>query len=280
MVQRRLTGNQARRATPRAALLVAVLLSTLLATAARSATDLPEIKARGSLRVLVVLDLPRPEFFSTDATRPGFDRELIEGFANLHGLKLDVTTLPSFDDLIPALLAGKGDAIVGGYRDSAARRRSIGFTTEVFPNRMVIVTIKPHRVVRTVEELRQERVGTTRGTALIEALKVAGLPQENLDDQVPLGTYPQALHSGRITAAAWSVERALLAQREDPTIQLGMYIGEPGSLAFGVRKEDSQLLSALNVYIENTRKAGTWNRLVVKYFGQNALQILHAAAPK
>ena len=85
---------------------------------------------------------------------------------------------------------------------------SIAFTTEVFPNRMVIITVKPHRVVRTVEELRKERVGTTRGTALIEALKAVGFPPDKLDDQIPLGAYPEALHSGRITAA-WSVERAL-----------------------------------------------------------------------
>ena len=58
-----------------------------------------------------------------------------------------------------------------------------------------------------------------------------------------------------------------------------MYIGEPGSLAFGVRKDDSQLLSALNVHIERTRK-GTRSRLVIKYFGENALQVLQAAAAK
>ena len=264
-----------------AAVLVALPLSALLlAAAAWPAADLPEVQKRGSLRVLVVLDLPRPEFFSNDPAKPGFDREIIEGFANLNGLKLDVTVLPSFEDLIPALLEGKGDVIVGGYRDSAARRRSIAFTSEVFPNRMVIVTIKPHRVVRTVEELRQERVGTTRGTALIDALKAVGFPEENLDDQVPLGAYPQALRSGRITAAAWSVERALPAQREDPALQLGMYLGEPGTLAFGVRKEDAQLRAALNAHIERTRRAGTWSRLVVKYFGRDALQVLKAAASK
>ncbi len=255
-----------------------VPLITLAATAVSSAADLPEIQKQGSLRVLVVLDVPRPEFFATDPARPGFDREIIESFARLHKLKLDVVALPSFDDLIPALLSHKGDVIAGGYRDSVTRRKSIAFTTEAFPNRMLIITIKPHRVVRTLEELRKERVGTTRGTALVEALMGLGLPKENLDDQIPLGAYAEALHSGRITAAAWSVERALPAQREDPSIQLGMYIGKPGSLAFGVRREDTQLLAALDVHIERTRKSGTWSQLVIKYFGQNALEVLQAAA--
>ena len=260
----------------RRAALIASAPFVLLAGGAHA--DLAEILKQASLRVLVVLDAPRPEFFSLDASRPGFDREVIEGFARLRGLKLEVIPLASFDDLIPALLARRGDVIAGGYRDSETRRKSITFTIEAFPNRMLIITRKPNRVVRTVEELRKERVGTTRGTATAEAVTAIGLPQENLDDRIPPGAYVEALRSGRISAAVWSVERALLAQREDPAIQLGLPVGKPGSLAFGVRNEDVQLLAALNLHIDHTRKSGTWSRLVVKYFGQNALQILQEAA--
>jgi ABC-type amino acid transport substrate-binding protein len=234
--------------------------------------------APGSLRVLVVIDAPRPEFFSLDSGRPGFDREVIDGFARIRKLKVEVVSLPSFDDLIPALLSRKGDLIAGGYRDSETRRKSIAFTDPVFPNRFVIVTLKPHRVIRSLEELRKERVGTTRGTATAEAVLAAGLPRENLDDAVPLGAYAEALHAGRVTAAVWSVERALPAQRKDPSLQLGMYLGPPGSLAFGVRKEDEALRSALNDYLAFIHKSGAWSRLVVKYFGENALEVLQQAA--
>ena len=50
---------------------------------------------------------------------------------------------------------------------------------------------------------------------------MALLPPASLDDSIPIGAYVEALHSGRVSAAVWSVERALPAQREDPTIQLG-----------------------------------------------------------
>jgi ABC-type amino acid transport substrate-binding protein len=257
---------------------VALLAASTVLLAGAAHADLAEIQKQGSLRVLIVLDVPRPEFFALDATRPGFDREVLEGFARLHGLKLEVITLASFDDLIPALVGRKGDVIAGGYRDSLTRRKSIAFTAEVFPNRMLIINRKPNPVVRTVEQLRKERVGATRGTATAEALTASGVPQENVDDRIPFGGYVEALRSGRVTAAVWSVERALLAQREDPALQLGMSVGKPGSLAFGVRNEDTELVAALNLHIDRTRKSGTWSRLVVKYFGQSALQILQEAA--
>ena len=242
-----------------------------------AAADLAELQTRGSLRVLVVLDAHRREFFANDVKMPGFDREILETFAQVRGLRVEVINLPSFDDLIPALVGNRGDVIAAGYRDSATRRKSIAFTDEVFPNRFVIVTIKPHRVIQTMEELRQERVGATRGAATAEAVLAAGLPPASLDDGIAIGDYAAALHSGRVTAAVWSVERALPAQREDPTIQLGMYVGKPGSLAFGLRKEDTELRAALNDHVARVRKSGAWSRMVIKYFGENALKILQQA---
>src|SRR5262245_44786767 len=241
------------------------------------AADLSEIRSRGSLRVLVVLDTRRPEFFALGPASPGFDHELIEGFSRGHQLKLDVVTLPSWDDLVPALLAGKGDVIVGGFRDTEARRKSVAFCAETFPTRMVVVTLKPHRVVTTLEQLRTERVGAMRGTAMAEAVVAAGVPPQNVDDGIAAWSYVEALHDGRVSAVAWSVERAVPAQREDPNLQLGMLLGKPGALASAVRPQDTKLLAALNDHVAGVRSSGVWSRLVVKYFGADALGLLKQA---
>jgi ABC-type amino acid transport substrate-binding protein len=73
------------------------------------------------------------------------------------------------------------------------------------------------------------------------------------------------------------IESAIVAQRDDPQIEIGLFLGAPGSLAYGVRREDLALLAALNTYIENVRKTPTWSRLVVKYFGEKAPEILKKA---
>jgi ABC-type amino acid transport substrate-binding protein len=56
-----------------------------------------------------------------------------------------------------------------------------------------------------------------------------------------------------------------------------MFVGPPGSLAYGLRKEDAALLAALDAYIENLRRTATWNRLVLKYFGESAPEVLRKA---
>jgi ABC-type amino acid transport substrate-binding protein len=73
------------------------------------------------------------------------------------------------------------------------------------------------------------------------------------------------------------IEDALRLQQEDPMIQIGTFIGPPSSLAFAVRKGDAALLQALDSYVTNVRKSPTWSRLVVKYFGASAINVLKKA---
>jgi ABC-type amino acid transport substrate-binding protein len=256
------------------------LLLALLASHV-GATDLPEIERIGSVRVVVALDARRPEFFSLKPESPGFDRDILEGFSKLHRLKLEVVPVANWASLIPTLLDGKGDLIAGRFSAHESRRKVIDFTTEVFPRRLVVLTRKPHRVVKSREELRTERVGTVKGTGMAEAIAAAGVPPSLVDDGIGVGgDLPGALRSGRVTATVWGFESALAEQREDPDIQIGMFLGERESIAFGVRKEDKRLLAALNEYIDGIRRSGTWNRLVVKYFGDAALKILKTVRPE
>jgi membrane-bound lytic murein transglycosylase F len=239
--------------------------------------DLPDIRKRGSLRVLVMIDTRRPEFFTLNEAKPGFDREVLQGFARLQHLKLEPVPVHAWDALIPALLEGKGDLVAGRFTVTDSRKKLVAFTTEVFPTRNVVLTRRPHRVVRTQAELREEKVGTIKGTSMAEAIAAAGVPPARVDDGIPAGGFAEALKSGRITAAVWGVESAIAAQREDPDIQIGLFLGPPSSLAYAVRKGDAALLQALNDYVSNVRHTPTWSRLVVDYFGASALEVLKKA---
>ena len=256
-----------------ARLLVSMLLTATLPAAA---ADFPEIKAKGVLRVLVMPDTRRPEFYSIrPGTPPGFDAEVLDHFAALHKLRLEVVPQNGWDALIPALQAKKGDVIAGRFTATEGRKKLVSFTSEVFPTRNVVINRKPRKPITTLEQLKAEKVGTNKGSSMAEAIAAAGVP--NVDDSLPPGAYDEALKSGKISAALWGVESAVALQREDPEIQLGMFVGPPASLAYAVRKDEPALLQALNEYIENLRKTATWSRLVVKYFGEAAPEILKKA---
>jgi membrane-bound lytic murein transglycosylase F len=262
----------------RALIAVLALIGAGGAPSSARPADLPEVARRGTLRVLVMPDTRRPEFFSlAPGAPPGFDQEVLQGFAGLHHLTLKPVPVTSWDALIPALVEGKGDLIGGRFTATDSRRKLVDFTTEVFPTRLVVFTRKPHPPVHTLEQLRKEKVGTIKGTNMVEALAAAGVPAANLDDGIPPGGFDEALRAGRITAAVWGVESAIASQRQDPELQLGTFVGPPASIAYAVRKGDHALLAALNEYVDNLRKTPSWSRLVVKYFGEAAPEVLKKA---
>lgn len=250
----------------------------LLATTTAWSADLAEIRQRGALRVVGVLDVKEPEFFSLKSqAAPGFDVEILMGFAKAQKLELKLVPASGWAGLVPALVEGKADLVAGRFAATPQRRRAIDFTQEVFPTRTVVVTRKPHAGVQALEALKAERVGTIAGTSMYEALLAAGIPPAKIDSSLSSGELSDALRSGRITAGVWWLEGALQAQRRDPELSLGLVLGPPESLAYGVRKEDQALLAALNQHLEVVRSSGTWNRLAVKYFGDAAPAILKKA---
>jgi ABC-type amino acid transport substrate-binding protein len=246
------------------------------------AAELPaRIEERGTLRVLVTRVTGRNEFFSLESEGPpGFDRELLEGFCRVHDLRLEPVPVEGWDELVPALLAGRGDLVAGRFTVTPARSRQIAFTAQVFPTRPIAVTRRPHAGVATPEALRGVRVGTVAGSSLEEAIRKAGVPESRIDSGVGPGRLAEALREGRVEAVVLGIEDAIVARREDPELELGAFVGPPGSLAWGVRKDDSELLALLDAHIENTRRSIGWNRLVVSYFGEDAVEILRKAGTR
>jgi len=253
-----------------------LLAAAALAAGLASAADLDEVKKRGELRVVAMVDDPKDEFF-TDRPGVGLDRELLEAFASLHKVKLVVVPAPAWDRLVPMLQEGRGDVLAGRVTATEARRRLVDFTAEVFPTRTVVVTRKPHRLVASVEELRREKVGTVKGTSLASAVAAAGVPPGSVDDSIPSGGLPEALKAGQVTAVVLGIENAITERRKDPALQVGVFLGPPGALAWAVKKGDRALLAALDDYVASVRRTPTWSRLVVKYFGDEAPEILKRA---
>jgi len=240
--------------------------------------DLPAIRARGALRV-VFGSYGMPEAISIKPGTPkGLEGEMIESFGALHRLKVEFVPVATTGERIPAMLAGKGDLVLGGLGVTPDRRKQVDFTVEVFPSRHVVVTREPRPLIETFEELRKAHVGTTRGSSWAEAVAAAGVPPENVDASF---TTPeevlQALREGKVNAVVMSVGWALLTKRHDPQLQLGFFVDAPSGRAWAVRKGTPQLLAALDEFITNMRRSPTWSRLVVKYYGDLALEVLRKA---
>jgi ABC-type amino acid transport substrate-binding protein len=253
--------------------LLAPALGVATLVAVPAAGDLPQLQKRGTLRVLAATE-EQPEMFTfRGGAEPGFEREMLEGFARLQRLRLVVVPVRGFQERIPALLRGDGDVIVG-LIDTPERRQEIAFTNEVMPARHVVVTYSSRRPVTTLSQFRAERVGVLKGTTWEKQAQEAGVPAESQTAFADLGSLLGALRAGQITATVMSVSDMTLAMKRDPGLQAGLFLGEPGHAAWGVRLEDRQLRAALDEYLDYMRRSASWNRLVVKYFGEQALLVL------
>jgi ABC-type amino acid transport substrate-binding protein len=227
------------------------------------------------LRVLAVLSAE--ETFFVSEARAGFDWEMLEGYARLHQRTLELVPVGGWDELIPALVAGRGDVIAGGFTATVDRRKQIAFTAETFPTRSVVITRGRAHPPRSIADLKSEKIGTLRGSFMLDDLRAVGLAGASVDDSIETGHIPAALKTGRITAGIDGIEAALVAKAKDPELQIGPFVGAPASLAYGVRKADRELLLSLDEYIAHARRTPTWNRLAVKYFGPSAPEILKQA---
>ena len=248
-------------------------LVVAVGTTGAVASDLPDIKARGTLRVIAQKSEAPEMFRFSDAGEPGFEREMIQGFARIHGVDVEPVQVGTSAARIPALLRGDGDVIIG-IVDTESRRKQITFTEEILPVRHLVVTRKPHRVVETVEEFWKEKIGVVRSTSWAQAAVEAGVPLERMTLFPDREDVFAALADGRITATVMTTTDFLLATRPHPELQGGVAVGAAGRAGWGVRKEDAELLAALDEYVSNFRAGPSWSRLIVKYFGDQALRAL------
>jgi ABC-type amino acid transport substrate-binding protein len=250
--------------------------ATFLLVPPLDALDLKDVETRGSIRALVSAD-EQPEMFSLtqDAAAPGFEREILDGFAKAHNVKVEVVNVPNFEQIIPMLVKGDGDLIIG-IIDTETRRRQITFTIETLPARHLLVNRKPAAPVEAAD-LKHAHFGVIQGTSWAEAAAAAGVPAANTSNYPDLFAVLAALQGGKVAATVMSAPDFALAQKRDGGLQGGAFIGPPASAAWGLRKSDKQLEDALNDHIFTMRGSVAWRQLVSKYFTPDALELFRRA---
>jgi membrane-bound lytic murein transglycosylase F len=217
--------------------------------------DLPGIQQRGVLRVLVQGSgeeyLPRAGMPATH------DRDLIRELADRRGLTLQLVLVDAFDQLIPMLLAGKGDVIAANLTATEARARQVDFTRPVAVVKEVVVGRKgAPDLPRTVDALKGRSVHVRPSSPFAESLarlkarvpdldlKVVDAPetmdQEELAYRVGQGELP-------LTVLDSHTLQAVLAYND--RIEPLLPIAEGRQKAWAVRQKSPLLRAALDAFL-------------------------------
>lgn len=250
--------------------------------------DLDGMVERGFVRVLTVYN---PLFFSFDGVeQQGLDVEMAQAFEawlareyRTNGRpRVHVVTIPvPRDEIVPALVEGRGDIAAGNLTITPGRQKLVDFSIPVYPDVAELVVTGPAAAhVSSLEDFTETalwvRPSSSYHEHLVErnrARAAAGRPQlrvrradERLEDHdllemVDVGLLPAVVVDSH-KAAFWAQVFASITVHEDIAVNRG------GSIAWAMRKRSPQLKDAVNRFLRDHRK-GTLvgNVLLARYLG-------------
>jgi polar amino acid transport system substrate-binding protein len=225
------------------------------------------------IRFLTADDYPPFEFVGADGTLAGYNIDVARALCA--ELKANCTIQPRrWDNLIDALDAGEGDAIVASLRATPANRTRLRFTVSYYltPGRFISLA-GASAIDARPEDLRQATIGVEAGTAHEAFLKeffarstlksfpdraalLAALRDKKIDlafgDAVSFAIWMNDPHSG-----------GCCVFRGGPFLEPAFF-GEGVGMA--VRPGDDALRRALNGALQRLDGRGVLTELYLKYF--------------
>ena len=235
---------------------------------------LEEIKASGYIRVLTRNN--DTSFFIYRGHRMGFDYELGKKLAQRLGIRVDMVITQGWNDMVPALLRGEGDAIAAQVTVTDERQSQVHFAQPWGRTHEVIVWKDGAPTIRTVDDLAGKEVYVRGGSSYETTLKSLnarfgkeGKPSiqiKLLPDEVETDTILTGVSKGEYV---YTVADDLLADIHAAyfdNLVVGPAISGDRDLAWAVRPQDTKLGKEIDAVFHEMRKKPDFNILKKKYF--------------
>ncbi len=215
--------------------------------------DLRDIRWRRVLRVLLPNLRTELSFSPNAASAYQYEIELVKRFAEKQYLELDWIRVNRWEDLIPSLLAGKGDLIAANITVTESRKRKVSFTVP-------IGTVREKLVVRIGDEIKGpadlvgREVAVRERSSFWNLLKgfrkqYAGIELRLLPEHVPAYVILSSVSSGEYDIAAVDITQLEAESDQWPDLKVVDGLTRDSIIAWGVNPEAVELLDALNSFL-------------------------------
>lgn len=243
------------------ALLIAIVLIPCLAT------NLSDVKKRGKL---IILCFPHQEsiFIRTRVEvglghYDGIDYDLMKGFSEYLGVSLEVLPVkPSFAELIPALLAGKGDVIASSFSITAERKKQIDFSDPYFNLRVAVIVSKTSNIT-SVDGLTGKVGSAVKGGSQEEIMKTI----EGLKD-IHYVSFTRwnydAISEGKADFTLVDEPSARTVLPEYPDLEVAFMLPGQDKYGFAITP-GSDLREHLNRYLDEIKRSGKLEKVIQQY---------------
>lgn len=238
-----------------------------LATAPASADTLSDIKAAGKLRVSIDLASPPNGMLDGNLKATGSDVETARLLANDWGLELEIVQTTGATR-IPNLQTNKADIVISTLAVTEERKKVIDFSRP-YSGQLSMVGAPASMQVKDWADLKGKVVtvcrGTTQDVDMTKRSSEVGFTIARYDDE---GAMVTAAVSGQASIVATSealikqIASKAKAQNFEPKFVIRVF-----DLAVGVRKNEPELLAALDEWVGSNLKNGKLNEIYERYHG-------------
>ncbi|ARN72949.1 transporter substrate-binding domain-containing protein [Oceanicoccus sagamiensis] len=213
--------------------------------------DIDSLADRGELRILIhsnqALYLPR------NGRPQDIDLEMLETFAAEQGLALSLIAVDKYEDLIPHLIAGKGDIIAANMTITEPRKEQVTFSVPLDLISEHLLSSK-EQPLTALDQLSTRIIAVQKGTSFwitaqklkaeFNGLTIKTLAGEMSHDEIFdfVSQNPEYL-----TLADSNVVSTLEGYRQDLEVSGPLVSKRPA--AWAVRPDNPQLLTLLNQFI-------------------------------
>ena len=259
--------------------------------------DLDGMVQRGIIRVLTVYS--KTFYFTDKGTERGatydwfrlFEQDLNKKQGKKH-LKVRVFFVPvARDQLLPALVAGKGDIAAANLTITPERQKLVDFSAPGYPNVSEVVLSGPASPkLSSVDDLAGKEVFVRKASSYYESLVALNqrlaaekrppvnikLAPEELEDE----DLVEMLNAGLIPLIVMDNHKADLWKQVFPkvTVHDGIAIRTGGDIAWAMRKGSPQLKAALDDFVARHRKGTTAGNMILARYLKNAKYVKDAAS--
>ena len=214
--------------------------------------DLSEIEKSETLKVLVWSG--NDNYLPRAGSPPNLDKEYIEHFAEQSNLKIEFIHVEEFEDLIPALLAGKGDVIASNMTINPLRKNQIDFTLPLVETTEHVILSKQATPLTNAKDLDSRKMAVQAGTSYaLTAIGLArvypnmeiveipkNLSHEQIFDKIAAKEYDLTIIDDNVLDSA-------LMYRDD--ISKSLQANSAKQIAWAVNKHAKHLKTALNNFL-------------------------------
>ncbi|TWO22668.1 basic amino acid ABC transporter substrate-binding protein [Campylobacter hyointestinalis] len=207
---------------------------------------------------------PPFEFIDEQNKIAGFDMDLIDALSKKVGFEYKIVNM-SFDGLIPALKAGKIDAVAAAMSATPERIKAVSFTKPYYTTENLFIKQAKNGDLTSKQNLEGKKIAVQLGTVQeIAARTIKGVKVMANED---IFAAIMALKNGKVDAVLVdsSIGYGYLNKNKD----LAEFLKEPdGSEGFSIafdKDKHTDLISKINQAVEELKNDGTYDKLLEKY---------------